>query len=39
MFGTWQKHRYNVAPSIDIGLPAMPRLRGILNPFFAGVLH
>ncbi len=39
MFGAWHKHRYNVAASIAIDLLAMPRLRDVLNPWLADVIH
>ena len=39
MFGAWYKHRHNVASSIVIDLLAMPRLRDVLNPWLADVIH
>ena len=39
MFGAWHKHRYNVAASIALDLLAMPRLRDVLNPWLADVIH
>ena len=39
MFGARHNHRYIVAASIVIDLLAMPRLRDVLNPWLADVIH